>query len=177
MSLSGKDHTKEELDIIEHLVKENARLVGMVDRLACHKPLHHFVAFFFVHHKQSKFLLMSLTLNPGQTDVVGIQVIDSISGVVLSKAVLSGETYAVDNAAAVGAVPDANPAQEDLTAVAVGTANLNGTVTADLSAYGLGKAVVLPVTPAIVNVVPAVTIAPQAQFVFAPPVTPAAPAV
>lgn len=33
MSLFGKDHTQEELEIIEHLIRENSRLVGIVDRL------------------------------------------------------------------------------------------------------------------------------------------------
>lgn len=117
---------------------------------------------------------MSLTLNAsgaGSTDVVSIQVIDSLTGNVLSNAVLSGQQYNIDNSGIVAETPDANPADADLKAVAVGTANLSGQVTADLSAYGLGSAVVLPIAAVPVNVVaPPPQIAPQAQFVFAPPV-------
>jgi hypothetical protein len=160
-------HEKEELHVIE-------RLINVIDRLITYKkPEHHFVAFFSINSKQNQFLIMSLTLQVGQTDVVGIQVVDSISGNVLTNAVLSGQTYSGDNTAAVGLAPDADATKEDLTALAAGVSNLSGSVTADLSAYGLGTAVVLPVAPVPVSVVPAVTVAPVAQFIFAPPVTPA----
>lgn len=110
---------------------------------------------------------MSTTLNVGQKIPVGIQVIDSLTGTVLANAKLSGQTYAVDNTAAVTEAPDADPTKEDLTAVAAGAANLTGTVVADLSAYGLSAADTLTVVPAVVNVVvPPPPIAPQAVFVF-----------
>lgn len=138
-----------------------------------HHHKHRFKAYFSINIKNSKFLIMALTLNQGQTDVVGIQVIDSITNNVLDKAVLSAQTYAVADSTIVGATPDTDATKEDLVASAGGTTNLDGTITADLSAYGLGTAVVLQVQTAPITVVPAVTVTPQAVFVFAPPVTPA----
>lgn len=170
--LFGKDHEEEELGIIERLLRVNEKLVTEITRLKPICPAPRFIAFFSIHKNKSKFLIMSLTLNKGDKVVVGIQVIDSITGSVLGEAKLSGQQYVDDNLTSVGATPDADGASEDLEALDGGLANLSGSVTADLSAYGLGSAVVLPVAAVPVNVITPVTVAPLAQFVFSP-VTPA----
>jgi hypothetical protein len=147
----------------------------------CSEPKHHhhfhdphkrFRAFFSLNKRSSKVLIMALTLNPGQTDVVGIEIYDSITGNVLDQAVASNQQYAVDNASILTIAPDADTTKEDLTASAAGTANLSGSVTADLSAYGLGSGVVLSVPATPVTVASVVSVTPAARFVFAPPVTP-----
>lgn len=140
-----------------------------------HDPQRRFKAFFSIVKNKSKFIIMALTLNPGQQDVVGIEIYDSITGQVLDKAVGTGQTYNVDDASVLTIATDADATKEDLTAAAAGTANLSGTVLADLSAYGLGSAVTLAVPATPVTVQSLVTVTPAARFVFADPTTPAAP--
>ena len=137
-----------------------------------HDPQRRFKAFFSIVKNKSKFIIMSLTLNPGQQDIVGIEIYDSITGNVLTTAVATGQTYSVDDATILTLAPDADATKEDITAAAAGTANLSGTVTADLSSYGLGSAVVLSVPATPVTVAPLVTVTPAARFTFAPPTTP-----
>lgn len=155
--------------------------IEQVNIFECSNPEHHhhfhdprkrFKAFFVIYKYKSKLAIMALTLNPGQTDVVGIEIYDSITGNVLDQAVASAQTYNVDDASILAIAPDTDATKEDLTAAAAGTANLSGTVTADLSAYGLGAGVVLSVPPTPVTVAPIVTVTPAARFVFAPAVTP-----
>ncbi len=127
-------------------------------------------AVFFIKYQHNKLNFMALTLNQGQKVVVGIQVIDSSTGNVLTSAKLSGQSYSADNTTILSIAPDAADAtSEDVTAAAGGTANLSGSVTADLSAYGLGTSVVLPVAPDPITVVVPVTVTPQAVFVFGTP--------
>lgn len=137
-----------------------------------HHKRKHVRAVFIIKYKYNKFTFMALTLTQGQTDVVGIQVIDSLTGNILTQAALSGQNYAIDDATIVAAVPDTtDPTSEDLTASTTntGTANLTGSVTADLSAYGLGVQT-LQIAASPINVIAAAPqIAPQAQFVFGNP--------
>lgn len=106
---------------------------------------------------------MSQTIIVGGKTVWGIEVYDTTSGDVLTNAVLSAEQYTTDNAAATTLSPDvATPSEEDIIGAAPGTANISGSVTADLSAYGLGNAVVLPVSAVPLTVITPVT--PAARF-------------
>lgn len=128
-----------------------------------------FIAFFSTQsfNKKSKLLIQMLTLQIGQPgDVIGIEIYDSITGNVLDKAVASGQTYSVDDATIVSAAPDADPTKEDVEPLAAGTTNIEGSVTADLTAYGLGAAVVLSIPPAPITVIPAaVQVTPAARLV------------
>jgi len=148
-----------------------------IEKVVIHECYHEnvqsrFRAFFSINKQSSKLLIMALTLIQGQTDVVSIEIYDSITGNLLDKAVASNQQYATDNAGVLAASPDTDATKEDITAAGPGTANLSGSVTADLSAYGLGNAVVINVPPTPVTVTPNVTVTPAARFAFAPPVTP-----
>lgn len=125
-----------------------------------------FIAFFFTQSfYKSKFFIMQLNLAVGQKgDVLSIEIYDTVTGNVLSSAVGSAPTYAIDHPEFAALAADVDPLKEDISPVAEGAAVLSGTITADLSAYGLGTGVVLNVDPVNVVVAPAPP----------PPVTPAA---
>ena len=116
---------------------------------------------------------MSLNLTVGQPvrELLTIQIYDTVTGNVLGSAVESAPTYAVDNVAIAAIAPDATtPSAEDVTPVAAGNASITGTVTVDLSAYGLGTGVVLNVDPlpVVVSPAPPPPVVPAARFVAAP---------
>ena len=143
--LFGKHHCREYLKMIRQLEKE--------------LQLNRFHAFFSIQTftNLQKIITMGFSLTVGQPgEKIGIQIIDLNNGNPLPQAVASAQTYSVDNPAVVAATPDATtPSEEDIAPVAAGSANLTGQVTVDLSAYGLGNAVVLTVAPAPITVAPA----------------------
>lgn len=158
--LFGRHECKKYLHIIRHLEKELS--------------LKRFHAFFFIQtfNNQKNYITMGFNLTVGGPgEKIGIQIIDLNTGQPLPQAVASNQQYSIDNPAIVSAVPDTtDPTEEDIAPVAAGTANLSGSVTADLSAYGLGTGVVLPVAPAPVVVAPAPPppVNPGAVFVAIP---------
>ena len=165
MTLFGKDHSEEELNIIEHQAREISKLTDLLGRLIpIPKPAAHGVHLVLKQklNNNSIVSIMSLSLASNQKSLGTLGLVDQVTQAAVT-GTFTGSTATSDTPAAFTATSD-DSGNIVVTAVAVGSGNLNVATTA---AYtdSTGAAQSVPLTAVVPVSVTAVVTADAVSLV------------